>query len=75
MGNIPRIYGGSWAETGGQRGMLIGHSAIRHYAMGDASQEREATGAELESMRNLLREAMTEGLSGYRSLAIRATSM
>ncbi len=45
-------------------GMLIGHSAIRHYAMGDASQERRATGTELDSMRNLLREAMTEGALG-----------
>src|SRR5262250_3921500 len=38
-------------------GTLIGHSAVRQYAMGkDASSEREATAAELDEMRRIVRE-------------------
>ena len=45
-------------------GTLIGHSAVRHYVMGDECQGREATTAETETMREVVREAMTAGALG-----------
>ncbi|MEE9147680.1 MAG: amidohydrolase family protein, partial [Candidatus Tectomicrobia bacterium] len=45
-------------------GNLIGHSALRYYVMGDECQGREATGAELESMQAIVREAMNAGALG-----------
>lgn len=45
-------------------GNLVGHSAVRHYVMGDESQGREATGAEIEAMKNLVREALQAGALG-----------
>ena len=37
-------------------GFLVGHSAIRRVVMKDAATEREATAAELEQMKALLRD-------------------
>jgi N-acyl-D-aspartate/D-glutamate deacylase len=45
-------------------GTLIGHSAIRLYAMGEACSEREAKPDELETMRRLVREALEAGALG-----------
>lgn len=45
-------------------GTLIGHSAVRHYVMGDESQGREATEAEIEAMRAIVRDAMRAGSLG-----------
>jgi len=45
-------------------GMLMGHSAIRLYAMGDGSQERVATETELAAMRDLVRQGMESGALG-----------
>src|SRR5262245_22962470 len=45
-------------------GTLVGHSAVRLWAMGDACSERPATDAELETMRGLLREALAAGALG-----------
>ena len=45
-------------------GTLIGHSAVRHYVMGDESQGREATAAEIEAMRGIVRDAMLAGALG-----------
>ena len=45
-------------------GTLIGHSAVRHYVMGDESQGREATAAEIEAMRDIVRDAMHAGALG-----------
>jgi N-acyl-D-aspartate/D-glutamate deacylase len=45
-------------------GNLIGHSAVRHYVMGDESQGREATAKEIEDMRRVVREAMQAGALG-----------
>ena len=45
-------------------GVLMGHSAIRRYVMGGDSQERDATGQELEGMKAILREGMTAGALG-----------
>src|SRR5256712_11380060 len=45
-------------------GTLIGHSAIRLYAMGEACSDREAKPDELETMRRLVREALEAGALG-----------
>jgi N-acyl-D-amino-acid deacylase len=45
-------------------GTLVGHSAVRLYAMGEASQERAATEGELEIMQRVLREALEAGALG-----------
>lgn len=45
-------------------GTLIGHSAIRHYVMGDECQGREATGDEIEVMASVLRDGMEAGALG-----------
>jgi N-acyl-D-aspartate/D-glutamate deacylase len=45
-------------------GTLVGHSAVRLYAMGAAASERAATDAELEVMRGLVREALDAGALG-----------
>jgi N-acyl-D-aspartate/D-glutamate deacylase len=45
-------------------GTLVGHSAVRLYAMGEEACERAATDAELGTMRRLVREALEAGALG-----------
>ncbi len=45
-------------------GALVGHSALRFYVMGAASQERAATDAEIAEMCRLMEEAMAAGAIG-----------
>ena len=45
-------------------GTLVGHSAVRLYAMGADCSERPATDAELEAMRRVVREALGTGALG-----------
>jgi N-acyl-D-aspartate/D-glutamate deacylase len=45
-------------------GALVGHSAIRYYVMGAASQERVATDAEIEQMCAIMEQAMADGAIG-----------
>jgi N-acyl-D-aspartate/D-glutamate deacylase len=45
-------------------GALVGHSAVRLYAMGEACSERPATDAELAEMRRVIREALEAGALG-----------
>jgi N-acyl-D-aspartate/D-glutamate deacylase len=53
-------------RLGVNAGILLGHSAVRYYAMGEASQEdqRPATIAELATMQAVVREAMEAGALG-----------
>jgi len=58
-----------YMTTVGQRlgvnvGTLIGHSAVRLYAMGEECSEREATDAELDVMRGVVRDALEAGALG-----------
>ena len=46
-------------------GCLIGHSALRYYALDDAAAERTATAAELAEMQQLMRAAMQAGALGF----------
>ena len=48
-------------------GALIGHSAVRLYVMGAASQERAATQDEIEKMCVIIEEAMAAGALGISS--------
>jgi N-acyl-D-aspartate/D-glutamate deacylase len=45
-------------------GNLIGHTAVRHYVMGEESQGRAATAAEIESMRDVVRKGIEAGALG-----------
>ena len=48
-------------------GALIGHSAVRAYVMGKASQERAATAKEIDAMCAIIDEAMAAGALGISS--------
>jgi N-acyl-D-aspartate/D-glutamate deacylase len=52
------------AKLGVNVGMMIGHSAVRLYSMGEASQERAATEEELEVMRAVVRDGLEAGALG-----------
>ena len=43
---------------------LVGHSVIRLWVMGDASQQRAATASEIAAMQDLLRECLDAGAIG-----------
>jgi len=45
-------------------GTLVGHSAVRLYAMGKDCSERDATPKELDEMRRIVREAIDAGALG-----------
>ncbi len=45
-------------------GTLIGHSAVRHYVMGDECQSRPATGEEIEAERGIVRDSIAAGALG-----------
>src|SRR5258705_1435335 len=45
-------------------GNLIGHTAVRHYVMGNESQGRAATAAEIEAMCGIVRDGMKAGALG-----------
>jgi N-acyl-D-aspartate/D-glutamate deacylase len=53
-------------RLGVNAGMLIGHSAVRYYAMGETSQEdqRAASADELATMQGLIRDGMEAGALG-----------
>jgi N-acyl-D-aspartate/D-glutamate deacylase len=45
-------------------GNLIGHTSVRYYVMGDASQERTATEDEIKAMQDVVRGGMQAGALG-----------
>jgi N-acyl-D-aspartate/D-glutamate deacylase len=62
---------GEYLDTIDRRGLginiasLVAFTPLRHYVMGEASLERQATPDEAATMRNLLREAMQAGAFGF----------
>jgi N-acyl-D-amino-acid deacylase len=44
---------------------LVGHCAVRQYAMGEASVEREANDAEIAEMEELVRQGLEAGAFGF----------
>ena len=61
---FPEYMGAISQRLGVNVGTLVGHSAIRLYAMGEQCSDRPATDAELEAMRRVLREAIDAGALG-----------
>ncbi len=61
---IPEYMNTLDQRLGVNAGNLIGHSAVRHYVMGDESQGRDATAKEIEEMRSIVRDAMHAGALG-----------
>src|SRR5262252_8374180 len=61
---FPEYMGAIGQRLGVNVGTLVGHSAVRLYAMGEECSEREATAAELDVMRAVVREAMQAGALG-----------
>ena len=45
-------------------GNLIGHTAVRHYVMGEESQGRTASAAEVDAMRDIVRGGIAAGALG-----------
>ena len=56
-------------------GNLIGHTAVRHYVMGNESQGRAATPDEIEAMRGIVRDGMTAGALGLSVSQNRGTTI
>ncbi len=46
-------------------GVLVGHSAVRRYVLGEASATRASTDAEVREQRRLVREALAAGAWGF----------
>jgi N-acyl-D-aspartate/D-glutamate deacylase len=61
---FPQYMNAIGQRLGVNVGTLVGHSAVRLYAMGEECSEREATAAELEVMRRLVRESLEAGALG-----------
>ena len=61
---FPEYMNAIGQKLGVNVGTLVGHSAVRLYAMGAAASERAATDAELDVMRRLVRESLDAGALG-----------
>src|SRR5262249_55355441 len=61
---FPEYMSAIGKKLGVNVGTLIGHSAVRLYAMGKECSDREATAAELDEMRRIVREAIQAGALG-----------
>ena len=46
-------------------GVLVGHTPVRIYVMGEEAVKREATAVEIEQMKTIVREAMAAGALGF----------
>lgn len=46
-------------------GVLVGHTPVRLYVMGEAATERAATADEIAAMRRIVREAIESGAVGF----------
>jgi N-acyl-D-amino-acid deacylase len=62
--SFPQYMSAIGQRLGVNVGTLVGHSAVRLYAMGEECSDRDATPAELETMRRLVRESIDAGALG-----------
>src|SRR5215471_14872846 len=62
--SFPEYMNAIGGRLGVNVGTLLGHSAVRLYAMGDECSDRPATDAELAAMRAIVREALDAGALG-----------
>ena len=62
-------FGEFWDRLEGRLGInaggYVGHCAVRRWVMGDDASEREATPAEIDAMKELVRESMQQGAIGF----------
>src|SRR4029078_1323534 len=63
-GTFPQYFDELDANRGVNVGNLIGHTAVRHYVMGDDCQKRTATDDEIRQMQDLVRDGMKAGALG-----------
>lgn len=61
---IPQYLDSLDRKLGVNVASLIGHSAVRRYVMGEASQERHATDEEVTAMKAIVREGIEAGAVG-----------
>jgi N-acyl-D-aspartate/D-glutamate deacylase len=61
---VPEYLNAIERRLGVNAGVLMGHSAIRRYVMGEASQERGATEDEVRQMQGIVREGLEAGALG-----------
>jgi N-acyl-D-amino-acid deacylase len=61
---FPQYMNAIGQRLGVNVGTLVGHSAVRLYAMGEECSDRNATPAELETMRRIVRESLEAGALG-----------
>jgi len=61
---IPQYMDALDRRLGVNVGCLIGHSAVRRYVMGEASQERHASDEEVAAMKAIVREGIEAGAVG-----------
>jgi N-acyl-D-aspartate/D-glutamate deacylase len=61
---FPQYMNAIGRRLGVNVGTLVGHSAVRLYAMGEECSDRDATPAELETMRKIVRESLDAGALG-----------
>jgi N-acyl-D-amino-acid deacylase len=61
---FPQYMSAIGQRLGVNVGTLVGHSALRLYAMGEECSDRDATPDELETMRRLVRESLDAGALG-----------
>jgi len=61
---FPQYMNAIGQRLGVNVGTLVGHSAVRLYAMGEECSDRDATAAELETMRRIVRESLEAGALG-----------
>ncbi len=64
---FPEFLQARKGKLGVNMASYIGHSSLRRYVMGQGGSERECTDAELTEMKQLVREAMVAGASGFSS--------
>ncbi len=62
---IPQYLEALDRNLGVNVGVLIGHSAVRQWAMGNEASDRDATPEEVQAMRHVVREGMQAGALGF----------
>ncbi|MFP8880912.1 MAG: amidohydrolase family protein [Myxococcota bacterium] len=68
--SFPEYLAARRGNLGVNLACYIGHSSLRRYVMGAAGSEREATGNEITTMRQLVHEAMEAGAAGFSSSSV-----
>ena len=63
--SIPQYIDAVGKKLGVNAAVMIGHSAVRQWAMGEAAGERDATPDEIETMQGLILEGMQAGAIGF----------